>query len=245
MDMNAVVFLSSVCNPEEKLRIGGRGFEVEAQDQIANDFDLIALEKAILLKEEGVFERVTLFSVDADPSHILKGLAMGADDAVNAHAPDGMVCVGRVVETAVSHFSPSSDTVWFFGKLGVNFELSQCAQRFAARLGMVCLPCVKEMRRNGRGFEVTCEADGGMPTFFVRAPFAVTADLRLAQPRFPSLPNIVRARRKPVTEIVAESELKGYDLVTSGMALGGQQKRVCRWIDAGALADLVDAGAIG
>lgn len=232
--MRAVVFVSSVQNPEEKLVLEERRFCPVQETVIGNDFDGIALESAVRLKESGVFDEVVVFSAMPDNGPILKALAMGADRAVWCEADNGRLTPELVVETALGALEAEDDTVWFLGKLGVNFEMHVTAQRLAARLGVPCVSSVSAIECEGATFRLTCEDDAGTPVFEVKAPFVLTADLRLAEPRFPSLPNILRARRKPVVRVDlvgSETPSDGRAPMTHHLAWLDGASRACHFID--------------
>ena len=142
--MLAIVFISAVHNPEENLSLAGGSFVRSDEYEIANDFDLRAVEAAISLKESGAIDRGVVFSAAERTTHITKALAMGADEAIWACARDAELSPQIVVETAIEavkqRYGNALDTaIWLMGKLGVNYESHLTAQRLALRLGVPCL----------------------------------------------------------------------------------------------------------
>lgn len=191
--------------------IDEKGFVLSEDFTIANDFDLIALEAAVRLKEEGVLERVVVFSASPGTAHLLKALAMGADEALWAEVELSALSPEIVAKTAIcaerQHVGDLCDCVWFLGKIGVNFESHQTGQILSHLLHVPCVSSALKIDVEASGaWRIACESEFGVPTFCVTPPFVVTADLRLAEPRFPSLPNIVRARKKRVISVECERE---------------------------------------
>ena len=199
--MRAVVFVSTVENPEESLALLELSLDCVPDNEIVNDFDLIAVEAAVQLKESGDLDEVIVFGMGTELSHLQKCLAMGADSAVIVPCSRAAITAEDVVETAISAFPDKSETIFMLGKLGVNYESHRTAQILSTKLGIPCLNSAYAIHRVKNFWDITCESELGSPVFRVSAPFVMTADLRLASPRFPSLPNIIRSRKKPVLEV--------------------------------------------
>ncbi len=234
--MRAVVFVSTVQNPEEPLVCSGSFLEPVQENIIINDFDLIAVEAAVSLKEAGFLDEVVVFSLSGDKSHLLKVLAMGADRAVWGACENRFLTPERVVATALSHFG-ASPAIWMTGKLGVNFERHVTGQLLAAHLGCPCFSSASKISKSGDLWSIVCEDDGGEYRYESVPPFVVTSELRLAEPRYPGLPSIIKARRKPIEEIAvveAESMLK-----TVSVREGDVRRRVCRFITKEALLEIL------
>lgn len=231
--MRAIIFVSTVENPEEPVCVLGQTLECVSDNEIVNDFDLIAVEAAVQLKESGDLDEVVVFGVGTERSHLQKCMAMGADRAVLAVCDRSEVTAEDVVMTAISAFKDDdiSETLWLLGKLGVNFEGHRTAQRLAVCLGLPCLEAVNAIQRDGDVWHVTCESANGTPVFDVSGSFVMTADLRLATPRFPSLPNIVRSRKKPVAEILPSFGKQEMSLKTVGLEVASVGQRDCRMTD--------------
>lgn len=244
--MHAFVLISAVQNPEENLSLNGGDFVADEENEIPNDFDLRALEAAVSLKENGVIGQVTVFSAAPRTAHIVKALAMGADRAVWALAPESEITpltVALTAAQAVKRLFPDDfpGTVWFLGKLGVNYESRMTAQILA---DLCQMPCIRSASRIGfdRASDrwiVETESEFGATVFEQSAPFAVTADLRLAEPRFPSLPNIVKARKKPIVQFPLVSASDDFSRSAGVLSLAANAKKQCAFIDAPALARLI------
>ncbi|MCL2325443.1 MAG: hypothetical protein FWC40_02925 [Proteobacteria bacterium] len=201
--MRAFVLLASAQNPEEQLYVSrdGGSFAEDEETRIANDFDLIGVEAAVQLKASGALDEVVVFGMAPDEVQIRKALAMGADRGILAAVSNAALVPERVVATALAAMGETRDTVVFCGKMCVNFESGQVAQRLSVAMGCPCVCQAFEIARDRSGWRVLCEEDGGVPAFLLEAPFVVSVDLRLATPRFPSFPSILRARIKPVDVI--------------------------------------------
>ena len=222
--MRSIVLLSTVQNPEEPLTCTTQGIARVPENTVINDFDLIALEAAVQCKEKGWIDEVVVFSLAGDRSHLQKALAMGADRAVWGCIENENLTPDTVARTAFETFG-TSDDIWFAGKLGVNFESHSTAQILAQMLGCPCLCSAYEIQCAGDAWRILCEDDAGIPEYEVHPPFVVTADLRLNTPRFPSLPNIIRAKKKPVQEIVVSP----VATATQGMQNASGRRRNCRF----------------
>lgn len=244
--MLAIVFISAVHNPEENLSLADGSFVRSDEYEIANDFDLRAVETAISLKESGAIDRVVVFSAAERTTHITKALAMGADEAILACARDAELSPQIVVETAIEavkqRYGNAFDTaIWLMGKLGVNYESHLTAQRLALRLGVPCLCSASKLNYDAEGDKwiVETESEFGTPEFEASAPFVVTADLRLAEPRFPSLPNIVKARRKPVYEVGLARVESDFSASVGSLRQAHASKKCCQYIDAESLMHII------
>ena len=229
--MKAIVFVSTVCNPEEKLVLEKDHLALVPENLIANDFDLIAVEAAVRLKEKGDLDEVVVFGISPVRDHLLKALAMGADRAVYAEADNAEITPEIVVETALSCFPDGADVIWVLGKLGVNFESHHTPQLLASRLvNCPCIDAAFKIERRDKVWQIQCEADGGIPIFEVETPFVVTADLRLAEPRFPSLPNIIKARKKPFECIDIVKPKVSYGLKPQSLESVEDSYRNCQFL---------------
>ena len=234
--MRAICFLSSVQNPEEPLRCEQGMLAEYAETAIHNDFDLIAVEKAVQLKENGMIDEVVLFSMAPESSILQRALAIGADRAVYAAARNCDLTPEIVVDTALASIEADDETIWITGKLGVNFESHRTAQILAMRLGVPCLCSAFNIERSGDEWEVACEHDFGTPVYRVRAPFVVTADLRLADPRYPGLPSLLKAKRKPVVQADAVS---GYSGEHGCVEAVQEKRRQCEFIEPSAVIEML------
>ena len=234
--MRAVVFISTVQNPEETLRCAdSHQLERIPENEIINDFDLIALEKAVQLKEAGLIDEIVLFSLAPSQNHLLKALAIGADRAVWGMAENGLLTPKIVADTAFDALKSDDPTIWMLGKIGVNYESHQTAQILAQKLAVPCLSSCFAMTCSDGKWHVDCEEDAGIAHYHVHAPFVVTAELRLAEPRFPSLPNIIKAKKKPIDAIQIASDALKY--ASQNVELVDERCRECKQMTADEFCD--------
>lgn len=223
----AVVLVSAVQNPEEPLGFGECAIAHDPDNEILNDFDLIGVECAVRLKERGVLDEVVVFSMGTRRELLIKVLAMGADRAVWVSCDTAVLTPEIVAAQAVGACGDAPDTLWLLGKIGVNYESGHTAHCLAARLGCPVADAACAIEWDGAKFRVTCESACAIPTYVMTLPCVVTTDLRLAEPRFPSLPSIVKAKRKPVEVL----EFSGDDACRSVRVFAGADaRRTCRFL---------------
>ena len=227
--MRAIVLVSTVYNPEEKLILQDNGFAAVRDNEIPNDFDLIAAEAAIRLKEQGLLDEVVVFSLGPSQAPVQKALAMGADRAVYGECDNTNLTAEIVVETVLSAIEPTDDTIWMAGKLGVNFEIHHVPQLLAHCLACPCISSAYRIEKKDEKWLITCEDERGIPCFEAEPPFVVTSELRLAEPRFPSLPNIIKAKKKPI-KMVEVQHSNNPALQTLSLEMTSDAHRDCKII---------------
>jgi electron transfer flavoprotein beta subunit len=164
-----------------------------------NPFDEIAVEEAIRLKEAGVAEEIVLVSIGPAQAQetIRTGLAMGADRGILVQV-DGTVeplAVAKILKGVVEAEQPQ---LVILGKQAIDDDASQTGQMLAALLGWAQGTFASKLAVSGDTLDVTREVDGGLQTVKLKLPAIVTTDLRLNQPRYASLPNIMKAKKKPI-----------------------------------------------
>lgn len=192
-----------VPDPEIKLRVAkdGAGFVTEGAHWVVNPFDQIAVEEGIRIKEKHGGEVIILSVGSAECASIIRQcIAMGADRGIlvkqdNAD-PDA---VARVIAKLCQEEKP--DLV-LMGKQAVDYDMSQTASLIAELLGwpQASYAYKVEVAEGGKTAKVVCEVDGGLETVEVDLPAVITTDLRLNEPRFAKLPNIMKAKTKPLRE---------------------------------------------
>jgi len=166
-----------------------------------NYFDEVAVEEAIRLREGGasVEEIISVcIGSEAAQKELRTALAMGADRGIHVHADEGQLdpyVVAQILKGIIDEESP--DLV-IMGKLGVDYENNQAAQILAGMLNWPQATFAYSTELGDGEVTVGREVDGGTVTFKSTLPAIVTADLRLNEPRFPSLPGIMKAKRKPL-----------------------------------------------
>lgn len=212
-----LVPIKRVPDYQMKVRIApdGKGVVTDGIKWIINPFDEIAVEEALRIKEAhgGAVEVVTVSIGPATVSEQLRAtLAMGADRAVLV-VTDGEVIADQVIDSSVAAdviaalFAKDSYDLVILGKQAIDSDAHQTGQLVAAKLGLPqATAASKVVIENDWSFaEVTREVDGGLETVKVALPAVVTTDLRLNEPRYPSLPNIVKAKKKPLEELPLHS----------------------------------------
>ncbi|WP_279479659.1 electron transfer flavoprotein subunit beta/FixA family protein [Aureimonas sp. SK2] len=201
--MKVLVPVKRVVDPNVKIRVkaGGEGVELANVKMSMNPFCEIAVEEAIRLKEKGKASEVVVVSVGpAQAQETLRtGLAMGADRAilVNVEGAVEPLAVAKVLKGVVE--AEAADLV-ILGKQAIDDDCNQTGQMLAALLGWSQATFASKIELGDGKAVVEREVDGGLQSIEVTLPTVVTADLRLNEPRFASLPNIMKAKKKPLEE---------------------------------------------
>lgn len=202
--MKILVTVKRVPDPETQLKINaeGTGFATDNIKWVVNPFDEIAIEEALRLKEKNAGSEVVLVSIGpkASQEQLRTGLAMGADRAVLVVSDENLepLAVARVLQKLVGDEKP--DLV-LMGKQAVDYDNSCAGQMLAELLGWPQAAFASKVELAGSEAKVTREVDGGLETLAFALPAIVTADLRLNEPRYASLPGIMKARKKELKEI--------------------------------------------
>lgn len=196
-----------------KLKSDGSGIETSDIKWIVNPFDEIAVEEALRIKEAGKATEVvvaTLGPVDA-VQQLRYALAMGADSAIHI-VSDGELDSDLAARVLVEVFKRGEYGFIIMGKQSIDSDANQTAQLLAARLDLpqACFAS-KVVLEEGKAV-VTREVDGGLETIKVSTPCVISTDLRLNEPRYASLPGIMKAKKKPVEELSLDS--LGVDMQT-------------------------------
>jgi len=164
-----------------------------------NPFDEIAVEEAVRLKEAGTATEVVIVSIGPEKAQdqIRQALAMGGDRGllVTTEGDLESLAVAKILQAIVETEKP--DAV-FLGKQAIDDDRSQTGQMLAALLGWGQGTFASEVKKDGDKLLVTREIDGGLQTVSLALPAIMTADLRLNEPRYASLPNIMKAKKKPL-----------------------------------------------
>ncbi len=212
--MKILVPVKRVVDANIKVRVkaDGSGVELAGVKMAMNPFDEVALEEALRLKEAGKADEVVVVSVGpaAAAETIRSGLAMGADRGILVKAGEERVeplAVAKALKAVAMQESPG---LVIMGKQAIDDDANQTGQMLAALTGWPQATFVSRIALDGDRATVTREVDGGLETLSLPLPAVVTVDLRLNEPRYASLPNIMRAKKKPVAEVSA-AEL-GVDL---------------------------------
>jgi electron transfer flavoprotein beta subunit len=201
--MKVLVPVKRVVDYNVKVRVksDGSGVELANVKMSMNPFDEIAVEEAIRLKEKGKATEIIAVSIGPQQAQetIRTALAMGADRGILVKtdtAPEPLA-VAKLLKAVVTQESP--DLV-ILGKQAIDDDANQTGQMLAAMLGWPQGTFASKVEIGDGGLEVTREVDGGLQTLSLRLPAIVTTDLRLNEPRYASLPNIMKAKKKPIAE---------------------------------------------
>ncbi len=204
--MKVLVPVKRVVDYNVKVRVksDGTGVELANVKMSMNPFDEIAVEEALRLKEAGKATEVVVVSIGpAQASETIRtGLAMGADRGILVKA-DGNVeplAVAKILKAVAEEEKPG---LIILGKQAIDDDSNQTGQMLAALLGWSQATFASKLEVDGADFKVTREVDGGLQTVKLKGPAIVTTDLRLNEPRYASLPNIMKAKKKPIDEKTA------------------------------------------
>jgi electron transfer flavoprotein beta subunit len=189
-------------NSSIKVKPDGSGIVTEGLKWVINPFDEIAIEEALRIKEKAGGADVVLVSIGqkAAQEQLRTGLAMGADRAILVVSEQALepLAVARVLAKIVDGEKP--DLV-LMGKQAIDDDSNAVGQMLAELLGLPQATFASKVELDGKSAKVTREVDGGLETLGVPLPAIVTADLRLNEPRYASLPGIMKARKKELKEI--------------------------------------------
>ncbi|MDB5628726.1 MAG: electron transfer flavoprotein subunit beta/FixA family protein [Tardiphaga sp.] len=188
-------------NVKVRVRSDGSGVELSNVKMSMNPFDEIAVEEALRLREAGKATEVVVVSIGpAQAAETIRtGLAMGADRGILVKA-DGLVeplAVAKILKAIVDEEQPG---LVILGKQAIDDDCNQTGQMLAALLGWSQATFANKVVVDGGDVTVTREVDGGLQTVKLKGPAIVTTDLRLNEPRYASLPNIMKAKKKPIAD---------------------------------------------
>ena len=195
-------------NVKVRVKADGTGVDLANVKMSMNPFDEIAVEEAIRLKEAGKAEEIVVVSVGVKQSQetLRTALAMGADRAILIVAADDVhtdiepLAVAKLLKAVIDEEQPA---LVLAGKQAIDNDMNATGQMLSALLGWSQATYASEVGIDGDSATVTREIDGGLQTIKVKMPAIVTVDLRLNEPRYASLPNIMKAKRKPLDEKTA------------------------------------------
>lgn len=195
-------------NVKVRVKADGTGVDLANVKMSMNPFDEIAVEEAIRLKEKGVASEIVVVSVGVKQAQetLRTALAMGADRAIlvvaaeDVHQDIEPLAVAKILAKVAAEEQPG---LIIAGKQAIDNDMNATGQMLAALLGWSQATFASELAIEGDTARVTREVDGGLQTIEVKLPAIVTADLRLNEPRYASLPNIMKAKKKPLEEKTA------------------------------------------
>jgi electron transfer flavoprotein beta subunit len=204
--MKILVPVKRVVDFNVKIRVkpDGSGVELANIKMSMNPFDEIAVEEAIRLKEAGKATEIVVVSIGpAQASETIRtALAMGADRGILVKAEGAVepLAVAKILKGIAEAEKPG---LIILGKQAIDDDSNQTGQMLAALLGWAQGTFASKIAIDGDSVSVTREVDGGLQTVKLKAPVIVTTDLRLNEPRYASLPNIMKAKKKPIDEKTA------------------------------------------
>ncbi len=195
-------------NVKVRVKADGSGVDLANVKMSMNPFDEIAVEEAIRLKEAGKAEEVIAVSVGVKQAQetLRTALAMGADRAILVVAADDVhqdiepLAVAKILKAVIDEEQPG---IVLAGKQAIDNDMNATGQMLSALLGWSQATFASALDVEGDAAVVTREVDGGLQTIKVTMPTIVTVDLRLNEPRYASLPNIMKAKKKPLDEKTA------------------------------------------
>jgi electron transfer flavoprotein beta subunit len=204
--MKILVPVKRAIDKDVKIRVkaDGSGVELSNVKMSMNPFDEIAVEEAIRLKEAGKATEIVCVSIGPAQAveTIRTALAMGADRGILVKsdiAPEPLA-VAKILKAIAEAEKPG---LVIMGKQAIDDDCNQTGQMLAALLGWPQGTFASKVALDGEGLMVTREVDGGLQTVKLKMPAIVTTDLRLNEPRYASLPNIMKAKKKPIEEKTA------------------------------------------
>ena len=201
--MKILVPVKRVVDYNVKIRVksDGSGVELANVKMSMNPFDEIAIEEAVRLKEKGVATEIIAISIGATKAQetIRTALSMGADRGMLVETEDGQIveplAVAKLLAAVIATEKPD---IVILGKQAIDDDCNQTGQMLAALLGWPQATFASKVVVGQGSVDVTREIDGGMQTLTLKLPAIITTDLRLNEPRYPSLPNIMKAKKKPM-----------------------------------------------
>jgi electron transfer flavoprotein beta subunit len=205
--MKVLVAVKRVIDYNVKVRVkaDNTGVETANVKMSMNPFDEIAVEEAIRLKEAGTAEEIVAVSMGPQQCQetLRTALAMGADRGVLVKSDDELqpLAVAKLLKAVVDEEKPG---LIILGKQAIDDDSNQTGQMLAALLGWPQATFASKVELAGDKAKVTREVDGGLETVEINMPCIVTTDLRLNEPRYASLPNIMKAKKKPIDEKAPE-----------------------------------------
>ena len=205
--MKVIVPVKRVIDANIKVRVKAdrSGVELNNVKMAMNPFCEIAVEESIRMKESGAAEEIIVVAAGPQQSGdtIKTALAMGADRGIliQTDVPLEPLAISKLLRAVVDRENPG---IVLMGKQAVDNDNNQTGQMLSAMLGWSLGTFVSKIEIQDNGFQVVREVDGGLETIMLSRPAVITVDLRLNEPRYASLPNIMKARKKPIELLTPE-----------------------------------------
>ena len=189
-------------NVKVRVKADGSGVDLANVKMSMNPFDEIAVEEAIRLKEAGTASEIVAVSMGVQQCQetIRTALAMGADRGIHVLCDDELqpLAVAKMLKALIEKEGPE---LVLLGKQAIDDDSNQTGQMLAALMGWPQGTFASKVTPADGGLNVTREVDGGLETVWLKLPAIVTVDLRLNEPRYASLPNIMKAKKKPIEQM--------------------------------------------
>lgn len=194
-------------NVKARAKADGSGVDLANVKMALNPFDEIAVEEAVRLKEAGKATEVVVVSIGSDKvqEQLRTAMAVGADRAIHVASDAETIeplAVAKLLKAVVEQEQP---TLVIMGKQAIDDDSNQTGQMLSALLNWPQGTFASKVELTGTGVNVTREVDGGLTTVALKLPAIITTDLRLNEPRYAALPNIMKARSKPLEKKDAAS----------------------------------------
>lgn len=205
--MKILVPIKRVIDYNVKVRVksDGSGVDLANVKMSMNPFDEIAVEEAVRLKESGKAEEIIVLSIGPQKAQetIRTALAMGADRGIHITTDQDVepLSVAKLLKAVVEKETPN---LVILGKQAIDDDCNQTGQMLAALLNWPQGTFASKVDLSDQTVDITREIDGGLQTVQLKLPAIVTTDLRLNEPRYASLPNIMKAKKKPIEEMTAD-----------------------------------------
>ena len=205
--MKVIVPVKRVIDANIKVRVKAdrSGVELNNVKMAMNPFCEIAVEESIRMRESGAAEEIIVVAAGPQQSGdtIRTALAMGADRGIliQTDVPLEPLAISKLLKAVVDRENPG---IVLMGKQAVDNDNNQTGQMLSAMLGWSLGTFVSKIEIQDSGFQVVREVDGGLETIMLSRPAVITVDLRLNEPRYASLPNIMKARKKPIEVLTPE-----------------------------------------
>ena len=206
--MKILVCVKRVLDPQVKARVkaDGSGVDLANVKMTMNPFDENALEEALRLREAGSADELIVVSIGGGKTEetLRHGLAMGADRAIYVMTDEVLepLAIARVLKSIVDSEAPG---LVLAGKQAIDDDSNQTAQMLAALLGWSQSTFISDFKLEGDSATTIREVDAGLETITVKMPAVISVDLRLNEPRYVKLPDVMKAKRKPMDIIELDS----------------------------------------
>ncbi|MFT6212932.1 MAG: electron transfer flavoprotein beta subunit [Alphaproteobacteria bacterium] len=188
-------------NVKPRIKIDGSGVDLSNVKMSLNPFDEIAVEEAIRLKEKSLIDEIIIVSIGVAQAKdtIRTALAMGADKGIHIVTDEMLepLSVAKILQKIAQEINPE---LIIMGKQAIDDDYNQTGQMLAALMDRPQATFASKLEFIDDKVHITREIDGGLQTIAINKPAIITTDLRLNEPRYASLPNIMKAKSKPITE---------------------------------------------